>query len=92
MCEPHEIEISATFWTSRTSVSPRQTSSRGFAFKLGFACATVAGPPLVAMTAAGPLWSWLAWGGFFTMLTMLVRSLHLPRPPLIMNSETSSHA
>jgi MFS family permease len=50
------------------------------AFNLGFGAATVIGPPLVALGAAGPAWSWLAWGAFFAVVAGAVSLLPVPRP------------
>ncbi len=48
------------------------------AFNLGFAAATVVGPPLVALGAAGPAWIWLAWGGVFGVAALLATRLPAP--------------
>jgi len=50
------------------------------AFNLGFGAATVVGPPLVALCAAGPAWSWLAWAAFFAAAAAAVSLLPAPRP------------
>jgi len=49
------------------------------AFNLGFAFATVIGPPLVAFTSTGPAWGWLAWAGFFTLMAIAVPLLPAPK-------------
>lgn len=49
------------------------------AFNLGFAAATVIGPPLVAFTSAGPSWGWLAWAGFFAAMAIVVPLLPAPK-------------
>jgi hypothetical protein len=62
------------------------------AFNLGFGCATVIGPPLVAMTAAGPTLAWLGWSALFALLALLVRCLPAPRSELILPIEAVSNA
>jgi hypothetical protein len=49
------------------------------AFNLGFGAATVVGPPLVALGAAGPAWTWLAWSAFFAIVACAVSLLPSPR-------------
>lgn len=49
------------------------------AFNLGFACATIIGPPLVAATASGPAWGWVAWSVFFALLAAVMQWLPGPR-------------
>ncbi len=49
------------------------------AFNLGFAAATVIGPPLVAFTSAGPSWGWLVWAGFFAAMAIVVPLLPAPK-------------
>lgn len=49
------------------------------AFNLGFAVATVIGPPLVAFTSAGPSWGWLAWAGCFAVMAIVVPLLPAPK-------------
>lgn len=50
------------------------------ALNLGFAGATVVGPPLVAWSAGAASWNWLVWAGFFALMLVLMPALSKCKP------------
>ncbi|MFI5619691.1 MFS transporter [Streptomyces sp. NPDC051567] len=51
------------------------------AFNLGFAVATVVGPPLITVSVGWAGWGWLGWGVYFAVVGLLAMRVPAPATP-----------